>query len=244
MKLMIFLLFASSAIYSKTIFLKDFNYPLSDISKIGISKERLFEEMKFRLVRPHDSICSNRAHVWAYDFKKSFNVESAKIFLFYTAKTGRQENVNWWYHVTPVINEKGRLWAMDAGDSGRITTPLLYSDWLKKWNGKKSVCREIKSTEDDLVELIFNASAFPEVTRYGRYDCYYKIVPAGFWTPRQLASHLLGKDSKGRPVNINRDEFREEEVIKACLETATNPIGWFFETKLAACRYFVYRGEY
>lgn len=243
MKVFFLLMILSVSAHAKTLYLKEFNMEIPDIAERGLTKEHLYEDQKMWLVRTKDSICSNRAHVWAYNFLKTFDLNTPKMFLFYTPKTGDVGPVTWWYHVTPLVNENGKLWAMDAGYPHRIHGPMPHLDWLKEWNGKKSVCKEILPGEDDLVELMFKGRAFPEDTKYGHYNCYYKIVPPGYWTPRHLAQHLLGKDQFGKPVQFDRDEFNENEVVQACLETATTPIGWFFETKLGACRYFVSRGQ-
>ena len=47
------------------------------------------------------SQCYNRAHVWAYESKKVFNLDSMKVFMFYTRKYIREYNFQWWFHVSP-----------------------------------------------------------------------------------------------------------------------------------------------
>jgi hypothetical protein len=227
---------------AQNITLDEFKFPVPDISHKKLNKEKLFTSMNRSLVRTHDSICSNRAHMWVYDFKRKHEVEAPKIFLFFTSKTGSHNGITWWYHVSPMVNENGNLWVMDAGFPNKIKNPMAVKEWLVHFTGEKSVCKEIKPGEDDLVENIYKSRTFPENTRYGKHDCYYKIVPPGYWTPAGVAKHLLGKDENGRPVNYVRDQIDEGEVFEACLEAATSPFGWAMRSGVGKCNHFLQYG--
>lgn len=238
MKLLSVMLLFTLPAFAQTLTLKDFNYSVPDITKKNLSKEVLFKDMNRSIVRIKDSICSNRAHVWSYEFQKK-EVMSPKIFLFFTSKTGRFGGMSWWYHVSPMVNENGKLWVMDAGFPDRFQGPVGVDDWLKEFNGIDSVCKEIKTDDMDLVERMFKDEAFPETTAHGKYNCYYKIAPAGYWTPTQLAKNLSGHDEDGRPVNFSREVMEEGDVMQACVETSTNPLGWMVRSTRAQCRYFI-----
>jgi hypothetical protein len=244
--LMSLFLLSSVSAFSQSITLSDFNYPVRDIKEQGLTKETLYKSMNRSLVRHKDSICSNRAHVWAYEFEKKSQVTSPKIFLFFTPKNSRTggwwTGVNWWYHVSPMVNEGGKFYVMDAGFPDRVKTPLLMKDWLAEFTGKDSKCKEIKQGEDDLIEHIWDQSAFPETTRYGKYDCYYKITPAGYWIPGQVAKHVLGKDETGRPIRLERDQIDKDEVYQACLEASTSPMGWAMGSGRSKCASFIDHG--
>ena len=237
-----FLLSLSRVSYAQTLHLSEYNYEIRDLKTRGLSKENLYQKMNRRLVRHQDSICSNRAHVWAWDFKIS-DIDSPKIFLFFTSKTGRFDGVSWWYHVSPLVNHGGKLWVMDAGYPKKVNTPLGMTEWMKTFAGEKSNCKEIKSTDTELVKKMYSGNAFPETTAYGKYDCYFKITPAGYWTPAQIARNILGHDENGRPTNFNRDEMDAEEVMEACIEASTTPLGWTWGTSLNRCRYFIQNGS-
>ena len=200
------------------------NYELTDIAAKGLKKETLFSKMNRDLMKLGASICSNRALVWTYDFKRFNNIDSGKIFLFYTKKTGDVGQKTWWYHVAPIVNENGVIYTLDAGFPGDIRGPLAPKDWLKRFTGSTN-CKEIKASETDLVERIFDGYTFPETTSYGKYDCYYKYTPAGYWTPSSVAKGLLGVDEEGKPVQYSREEFDTDEVFYACVEAATGPVG-------------------
>ncbi len=238
MKLFTLLMLFSLPAVSQTITLDDFKYPVPDIAEKNMSKELLYKEMNRTLVRIQDSICSNRAHVWSFEFKKK-EIEAPKIFLFFTRGTGTFDGNSWWYHVAPMVNEAGKLWVMDAGFPKRFGSPVSVDYWLKSFNGAESRCKEIKSADTDLVKRMFRDEVFPETTTHGKYNCYYKIAPPGYWTPSHLAQNLAGHDSNGRPVNFNRDVMDVDEVMEACIEASTTPFGWTWGTTLGKCRYFV-----
>jgi hypothetical protein len=216
--------FTASA-FAQNLSLPDYkNYELTDIAAKGLKKEILFSKMNRDLMKVMASICSNRALVWAYDFKRFYNVDAGKIFLFYTKKSGDVGQKTWWYHVAPIVNEKGVIHVMDAGFPGDIRGPLAPKDWLKRFTSSTN-CKEIKASETDLVERMFDGYTFPQTTSYGKYDCYYKYTPAGYWTPSAVAKGLLGVDEEGKPIQYSREEFDTDEVFYACVEAATGPVG-------------------
>jgi hypothetical protein len=225
-KFLLVILLLTTAAKAQNITLESHNYVLNDIKKLGITKEALFRKMDRSFIKLGGSICANRAQMWTYDFKRFQNVDSAKMFLFYTKKTGEGTTKTWWYHVTPMVNEAGKMWALDAGFP-RIKGPLEPMEWLNYFAGSKN-CREIQDTDTELIELMFKGRTFPENTVYGKYDCYYRIVPAPYWFPSSIATHLLGRDAQGRPARLERNEFNRGEVYQACIEAVTGSLGRFF----------------
>lgn len=241
MKGFLFFLFSVSA-FSQDIRLSDYKFAIKDISKQGTTKESEYKKLNLKLVKIFDSICSNRAHVWAWDMKLR-GVDSAKVFMFFTPKTSRQDGINWWYHTAPVVNEKGKFYVLDGGYPDRFKTAIALKPWLKNFNGPSSTCKELKISEEDLISLIFKARSFPEVTSHGKYNCYYKITPPGFWVPNQVAINLLGKNSEGRPMNLQRDEIKQSEVYSACLEASRGPLGDVFNSSKKKCNNFLRYGS-
>lgn len=242
MKTFVLLALLPFSVFSQTLTLDEFKFSVPDIASRGLKKEDLFKKMNRSLIKENASECSNRALMWGHDFKRHKNLDTAKIFLFYTAKSGHHGNMQWWFHVSPMVNENGKFWVMDAGFPSRVKSPLAVKDWLKEFTGKNSVCKEIKPGEEDLVERMFSGHSFPENTRYGKYDCYYKFAPAPYWTPEALAKHLLGRDAEGRPVNYVRDEFEESEVYTACVEAATSSLGRALGMARGKCRNYMQNG--
>lgn len=211
-----------------TVELPEFNWGVEDIAERNLTKEELFTSMDRDFINLGQSICANRAMMWLYDFKKSHDINGAKVFLFYTAKTSKK----WWYHVAPVINEKGSLFVMDAGFPGFIDSPLSVDGWLTKFTEKKT-CKAIRAEDSELIEAISKGTYFPEVTESGRHDCYYILAPAGYWFPHSLYTQL-----KGLPSNIT-EELQPKDVYQACKEAVTTPIGRFLGAGKKKCKKFI-----
>lgn len=229
---------ASQLVSAQSVPLKDYNWASDDIATKGITKEKLFASMDRSLVKLGDSICSNRALLWLNDFKRHHDIDGSKIFLFYTGKTGEAGAKTWWYHVSPLIAENGVEWVMDAGFSYNIKRPMSPQEWLKTFTGSTN-CKEISANETDLIERMFKGQVFPENTKYGSYDCYYKKVPAGYWTPASVAMNLLGRDSSGRTTTFERPEINQNEVYAACKEAVTGPLGYALGSGARKCKKYL-----
>jgi hypothetical protein len=229
----------STLIFAQDVVMTDFkDWKLTDVASQGYSKEKLFSNMNRDFIKLGGSICSNRALIWSFDFKRNQNVDAGKVFLFYTRKNGEIGQKTWWYHVAPIINEKGVVYAMDAGFPSRIKSPITAKEWLKKFSGSTK-CKEIQSNETDLVTRMFDGYVFPETTSYGTHDCYFKFTPAGYWTPSSVAMGLLGKDSDGNPISYVRDEINTDEVYAACVEAVTSPLGRVLGGGKKSCKKYI-----
>jgi hypothetical protein len=236
---LLILLFTSSA-FSQTIHLTDYNdYPVTDVASKGLTSEGLFNGMNRKFINVRGSICSNRALMWANDFKRKFGINTAKIFLFFTASTGNSANKTWWYHVSPMVNERGSFKVVDAGFSKMIYGPQTIAEWLVSFVGEESKCKEIGADETDLFERMFRPVVFPEKTSYGKYNCYYRITPEGNWTPESVAKQVLGRDADGNPVNYVRDEIDSDELYTACVEATESLFGTLFGSGKKKCKKYV-----
>ncbi len=224
--------------FAADIKLTDYDWTVTDVASRGLNKETLYSSMDTDFIRTKSSICSNRALMWANDFKTRHSLDTAKIFLFYTKKKSDMSLKTWWYHVSPVVNENNKIWVMDAGFPGWIKAPLTIEQWLLKFSTSNN-CKEIKASETDLVERIFAGQVFPHQTSYGYYDCYYKVVPHTIWTPSVLASNLLGVDEDGRPTRVERPEIVKDELYQACLEATSSKIGYALGSNKEKCKEYV-----
>ena len=235
MKIAVLLLLVSLSSLAADLKVKDYNWNMTDVLSKGYTKEALYTRMDRDFIKTGSSICSNRALMWANNFKQKYGLDTAKIFLYYTKKKGGLSLKTWWYHVSPVINEGGKVWVMDAGFPGWIDTPQTKEEWLAKFTDSNN-CKEMNANETDLIELIFNGQVFPHDTAYGRHDCYYKIVPHTIWTPEIMAQNLLGVDSEGRPVRTERPEIEREELYQACIEATASKLGRVFGSSKKQCK--------
>jgi hypothetical protein len=208
--------------------IKDYDWKVTDVAELGLKKEEIFLGLDRKFIKLGNSICANRALMWLHDLKKEHNIDGAKIFLFYTEKTGGAGLRSWWYHVAPIIAENNDLYVIDAGFRS-IKNVMKVKDWVGTFSvGAK--CKEIQAHETDLIELMNSGRQFPTTTHYGTYDCYYKVVPAGLWFPTSVATSLMGG-------NIS-NEIQEDEVYSACTEATTSPIGRHLGFKRKQCKRF------
>ena len=237
-----FALFLSFSVKAAEIDLKDYDYLVRDIKSLKVSKENIFEKMDRSIMKIDDSICSNRAQMWAWDFHLD-DVPSAKIFLFFTPKNSRFAGNSWWYHVSPIVNENGEWFALDAGNPDIVKSVLSVSDWLKVFTGKNSVCKEITHNDTELLKLINKGRIFPETTSVGKFDCYYKITPPGYWIPGQVAKNALGENDLGEPVRFERTEPVKGDVFNACLEATTSMWGYATRQGRGICSEFLVNGS-
>ena len=213
------------------------NFVLRDIKEQGLTASSLFKKMRgFGLV--DFSICANRAHVWAYDFQQK-NIDSAKIFLFFTKKSGNNIYLTWWYHVAPVINENGELLVMDKTLRNR---PESTAKWLSKISDTNR-CYEIKDEDTDLLQRIYAGVTFPAVTspERGHYDCYYRIMPSGYWFPRSIAERLLGQDENGAPIAVEElgGNVGRKDAYSACRQSFSGPINGLLGSGSRVCRRYL-----
>lgn len=222
---------------AQDLYLNDYNYTVSDVSRYGQSKDSIFEALNRKLVRRGDSICSNRALVWGRQLEKDYGVNSAKIFVFYSEKTGEVGDKTWWYHVAPMVNDRGSLWVVDGGFSRMVKRALTRDEWLKKFVGSTQ-CKPLEAADEVLIQNMFTMQRFPSQYNGNVYDCYYRIASAPYWTPATIAQHMLGRNAQGEPVNFYRDRFHEGELMSACLEVASSG-GLFSSSKKKRCRKFL-----
>lgn len=122
------------------------------------------------------SQCFNRAHIWAYESKKAYDLNSMKVFLFFTTKYIRRYDYEWWFHVSPYA-----LTEEEGGVEERVLdfrfsrSPLQVKTWT------------------DL--FMINKASCPVVGKYSEYrqnqdqeDCYLMKASMYYLQPLDLSS--------------------------------------------------------
>src|SRR5690606_28509557 len=106
----------SSFAYAQDVKLKNFDWKVTDIKSRGLTSMNIFERMDRKFINLKSSICSNRALMWNHEIEGKYNIDTAKVFLFYTKESGVNEQSirGWWYHVAPVVSDRGVLTVLDA----------------------------------------------------------------------------------------------------------------------------------
>jgi hypothetical protein len=217
--------------------LPDYHTALNDVESVGRRPHLLFRILDRETVNLYESICSNRAHLWTHQLKKR-NVIAGKIFVFYTDRTGMARDEDWWYHVAPVVNSRGQLYVLDAGFPGIIDSALRPERWFRKIVNHRN-CRELTTADADLIPHMFTMSRMPKQSLAGVSDCYYRITPAAYWTPRTVALNMLGRDETGTPVDFERTDFVPDELMSACLESVSRGLEPGPESRRRVCQRFL-----
>jgi len=242
MKMFLLGLILTAPVFAQSVSLPAYrDYKLTDIVKKGLTKEKIFKDLDRTFVKINSSICSNRVLMWSWDMKRAYGIDTAKVFMFYTNKTGEVGSKTWWYHVAPVVNQQGKLWVVDGGFPGKVDAAMSIPAWQKKFVGETTSCREIKAHETELIKRMFSRRVYPPTTEYGSHDCYHIVVPAGYWTPISVAQNLLGVNEHGRPVRFIRDRIDRGELMAACVEASTTKLGRIFVDEQKQCTEYLER---
>jgi len=127
--------------------LADFNYDLTNIPTFD-EGQKIYNSLATELEHDFALQCGNRAHVWSWQMKKNFNINSGKIFLYFTPKSFNYTGMLWGVHVVPYVVIDGKEYVMEKireyalGTKGYylkknllFTGPVLLSDWLQKLTG-------------------------------------------------------------------------------------------------------------
>ena len=141
------------------------------------------------------SQCFNRAHIWAYESKNKYDLDSMKAFLFFTSKYIRRYDYEWWFHVSPytLTQEEGEV-KERVLDFRFSKTPLFMKSWT------------------DLFML--NKASCPIVEKYSQYrqnqdqeDCYLIKTSMYYLQPLDLSN----LEETGR----ERSKWNDYEIRRA-----------------------------
>jgi len=89
---------------------------------------------------------------------------------------------------------------------------------------------ESTAEDTDLTEYFYARQTLPEKRENGKQGarCYIRKVPGHYWFPASIAYHDLKKDADGKKVDFNPQSFEVEDVLEACVETASSKLGRLF----------------
>ncbi len=137
------------------------------------------------------SQCYNRAHGWAYDMNTQSQINSMKVFIFFTQRYIKAEKYKWWFHVSPyVLTQIDGASVETVMDRTFTRGPLKVKDWTDNFMKSNQNC--------------------PVVTRYSDYrqnqyaqDCYliktnmYYRSPSDIERNETEGRHLTNWDLRG-----------------------------------------------
>lgn len=120
------------------------------------------------------SECYNRAHVWTYEEFRRVQLQSMKVFLFFTSKYIWDYDWDWWFHVSPYVwVRENNLTVERVIDYQFMMGPVDMKKWTDYFIIPKVEC--------------------PSVGKYSDYEkhqkeqyCYLIKKPMYYWQPRDI----------------------------------------------------------
>lgn len=93
-----------------------------------------------------ESQCYNRAHIWSYEWQTDKNINTAKMFIFFSVKYIRENNFHWWFHVAPYAHVAiGTEIKERIMDKKYMPGPSTLRDWIDRFMEDGTQCRTIKA---------------------------------------------------------------------------------------------------
>jgi hypothetical protein len=145
-----------------------------------------------------ESQCFNRAHVWAYEWRKTKNLYSSKTWIFFTRKFIRKYKFEWWFHVAPTVHV-----VIDGEVKERIMDikyargPLSLKNWTNIFMRDQADCPVVNKYTDQ--------ANYPESG-----SCFIMKSNMYFYQPVDLEKEEL--------TGVIKSRWVETEVRQAYLE--------------------------
>lgn len=123
------------------------------------------------------SECFKRAHMWSFDMWSKLNINSNKMFMFYTSRYVQLEDFKWWFHVAPSVVVNGVDMVMDGTF---MEKPVSVREWQNFFmKSEKIKC--------------------PMIEKYNQYEdhqweklCYLMKVPMYYLSPLDIENRDKG----------------------------------------------------
>jgi hypothetical protein len=147
---------------------------------------------KMRTNYQQDSQCFNRALIWTYEAFINSNINSNKVFLFFTSRYIRSHHYHWWFHVTPMmfIGAVGRAnWKIL--DRRYTHGPINSKTWTDIFIQTKRTCK-----------TVYKYSDYRDHQQ--EQDCYLIPVSMYYVVPSDI--------ERFEETGEERTSFEEEEV--------------------------------
>lgn len=103
--------------------------------------QRYFNYARFK---HKESQCFNRAHVWSYEWKADNNLNTSKMFIFFSVKYIREHDFQWWFHVAPYVHVViGTEIKERIMDKKYLRGPSPLREWIDTFMEDGTQCRTI-----------------------------------------------------------------------------------------------------
>lgn len=150
---------------------------------------RMYQSLPTKVFKG-SSGCFQRAHNWSFQLSQRYNINSMKVFLFFTHRYQREFGYEWWYHVAPMIPVRTSTGAIEemVFDPTFVTAPswATGSERLKYDNKPISIQQWTRYFISPNVEcpVVENYADFEKYQE--RYYCYIMKAPMFTYIPANM----------------------------------------------------------
>jgi hypothetical protein len=173
--------------FSFSIFADNYQYhaPYSKFIPTIVKKELtmdIFEKLRTGRHFKRASQCYNRAHIQSFELNNTYNVNSLKVWVFFTDKYqddwGRE--AKWWFHIAPaVITEENKKKSIMVMDTTFFRKAVTVKEWTDRFVKSKYNCPQVYQYSD-------------WYDHQYDHDCYIMITHQFFWQPRDIEALYEG----------------------------------------------------
>lgn len=203
-----------------------YDYKVTDIAKLGLNSQQLFDSLPTKWMDLDNSTCSKRTLVWSYYLKKKYNINPGLIFVFFGKRVWEGHKKQYWYHAGTYVVENGVEKFLEASYPNEFSSPLTLYPWMaqemeySRTPIDSTKCVEITPEDTDLLDHFLSRGFFPNQRDNGKpaYDCYYKKVPPYLAYPGVVGELELGHDVNGQPTDYTVTHFEDDWVFEACVD--------------------------
>ena len=164
---------------------------------------------KMRNNNSKDSQCYNRAHIWAYEMRRSTErnrvVQPGKMWLYFTKKYIIEYKFKWWFHVAPYVTLRGQETVLDRK---YLKEPIDLRGWTDFFIKPRSECHFIKRYSD-----------FENNPLDGADDCFVMKTSVHYYQPYQMELLEKGKN----PEQKKWEPWELKQAYKDSLGTSRYP---------------------
>jgi len=144
-----------------------------------------------------DSQCYQRAHIWAYEWRKK-NIYSSKTWIFFTRRYIRKFNFEWWFHVAPSVHVSTHNGIKERIlDLKYASAPLKLKNWTDIFIRDGSDC--------PIVENYTDQADYPESS-----SCFVMKSSMYYYQPFELELEEIN--------GIEKSTWIREEVTQSYLQ--------------------------
>ncbi len=159
--------------------------------------QALMDQLKYN--RKSIAECYQRAHFWSAEMLQMANIQSGKMFVFFSVKYMREYRFNWWFHVAPFVlvnNEEQVL------DSWFLDHPVDVQTWTNLFLDPHPICKVVSNYKDY------------ENHQQDEY-CFLRKLPMYYFEPTEVEN----RDANNVVVNT----WLEDQVASAYNSLRTAP---------------------